>query len=160
MSERHLHSTNPAPATTIYNVAADSGKNNNSDPPIIHIAAAIITNSDGQMLVVRKRNSHAFIQPGGKINPGETPLEALKRELHEELRCKPIRTQFRGDFSAPALNEPGHIVQAAIYHVDIDGPVTPAAEIEQIAWIDPAHPGNCPLALLTRDFVLPLARLG
>jgi 8-oxo-dGTP pyrophosphatase MutT (NUDIX family) len=135
---------------------------NNQQPtstPIIRIAAAIITNSNGQMLVVRKRNSHAFIQPGGKLNPGETSLDALKRELHEELRCKPIRTQFRGDFSAPALNEPDHIVQAAIYHVDIDGPPTPAAEIEQIAWIDPAHPGDCPLALLTRDFVLPLARL-
>lgn len=31
---------------------------------------------------------------GGKINPGETPLEAVKRELFEELSIRPDKFEF------------------------------------------------------------------
>ncbi len=34
---------------------------------------------------VRKHGARRFIQPGGKPEPGEAPLQALARELHEEL---------------------------------------------------------------------------
>ncbi len=54
----------------------------------IRIAAAIVLNDRGHMLVVRKRGTTAFIQPGGKIEPGETPEEALAREIREELLCE------------------------------------------------------------------------
>ncbi|HUB25743.1 MAG TPA: NUDIX domain-containing protein [Tepidisphaeraceae bacterium] len=125
--------------------------------PTIRIAAAIINNERGQTLLVRKHSSQVFIQPGGKINSGETELAALYRELKEELNCVPIRTRFCGHFSAPAANEAEHVVEAAIYWVDIEGPVAPASEIAEIIWVDPKDPGDRPIAPLTREHVLPIA---
>jgi 8-oxo-dGTP pyrophosphatase MutT (NUDIX family) len=46
---------------------------------------AIIFSDEGSILSVsRKENHEDFNLPGGKIDKGETPLEALVRELEEE----------------------------------------------------------------------------
>lgn len=126
----------------------------------IRIAAALLIGSDGQTLLVRKRGTQAFMQPGGKIDAGEQPLEALARELHEELglRIDPAVAVYLGQFSAPAANEPGFVVEAQLFRVNINVPVTPAAEIEEVRWIDPAGDGDLLLAPLTRDLILPFYR--
>jgi len=129
-------------------------------PTTIRIAAALLIGGDGQTLLVRKRGTQAFMQPGGKIDAGEQPVEALARELHEELnlRIEPSQAVYLGRFSAPAANEPGFTVQAALFRVQIDVPVTPAAEIEEVRWIDPAGDGGLHLAPLTRELILPFYR--
>jgi 8-oxo-dGTP pyrophosphatase MutT (NUDIX family) len=100
------------------------------------------------------------MQPGGKIDAGEQPAEALARELHEELglRIDPEAAVYLSQFSAPAANEPGFVVQAELFQVHIDVAVTPAAEIEEVRWIDPAGDGGLQLAPLTRDLILPFYR--
>ncbi|MGB3122344.1 MAG: NUDIX domain-containing protein [Pseudomonas sp.] len=127
---------------------------------ILRIAAALLIGSDGQTLLVRKRGTQAFMQPGGKIDAGEQPVEALARELYEELnlQIEPSDALYLGHFSAPAANEPGFTVHAELFQVHIDVPVTPAAEIEEVRWIDPAGDGGLPLAPLTRDLILPFYR--
>lgn len=129
-------------------------------PTTIRIAAALLIGGDGQTLLVRKRGTQAFMQPGGKIDAGEQPVEALARELHEELnvRIEPSQAVYLGRFSAPAANEPGFTVQAELFQVRIDVPVTPAAEIEEVRWIDPAGDGGLHLAPLTRELILPFYR--
>jgi hypothetical protein len=47
-------------------------------------------------------------------------------------------------------------VQAEVFRVDVEAAVHPAAEIEEIIWIEPSAPGKLNLAPLTRDHVLPL----
>jgi 8-oxo-dGTP pyrophosphatase MutT (NUDIX family) len=131
-----------------------------SDFGLIHIAAALLIGPDGRTLLVRKRGTQAFMQPGGKIEAHELPVHALARELEEELGLDidPAQATFLGQFSAPAANEPGHVVRAEIFLLRIDADVTPAAEIEEVIWIDPATDGDIMLAPLTRDLILPFYR--
>jgi uncharacterized protein (TIGR00730 family) len=128
----------------------------------IRIAAAVVTDLEGRTLLVRKRNTLFFMQPGGKLKDGETPFAALARELSEELGCTLLTAEFLGTFSAPAANEPSYKVEAALFRVHIRGEIKAAAEIEEIVWVEPEHTGTLPLAPLTRDHVLPfvVARKG
>ncbi|WP_064118969.1 NUDIX hydrolase [Pseudomonas fluorescens] len=131
-----------------------------ASPRIIRIAAALLIGADGHTLLVRKRGTTAFMQPGGKIEAHELPVHALARELEEELglQINPAQATFLGEFSAPAANEPGFVVQAQIFQLSIDAEVTPAAEIEEVIWVDPATDPAVDLAPLTRDLILPFYR--
>ena len=132
------------------------------DHGTIKIVAALIRDDAGRVLLVRKRGTTAFMQPGGKRDPGEDDITALAREIDEELGCRLVRDSIRplGEFDAVAANEPGWRVHACLYGVDVTGDIAPSQEIDQTIWIDPAAPPDIPLAPLTRDHVLPLASIG
>ena len=127
-------------------------------PNIIRIAAALLIDPQGRTLLVRKRGTQAFMQPGGKIDAGETPLAALGRELEEELglRIDAAAAEYLGQFSAPAANEPGFEVHAELFQLHTDFTVEPAAEIEEICWVEAHAVDHLELAPLTRDLILPL----
>ncbi|UZS66675.1 NUDIX hydrolase [Pseudomonas syringae] len=125
---------------------------------IIRIAAALLIGADGRTLLVRKRGTQAFMQPGGKIEPGEPAPQALARELEEELGLivDPAQAVFLGEFTAPAANEPGFEVNCQLYEVRTDAQAVPAAEIEEVLWVDADSYAGLQLAPLTRDLILPL----
>ncbi len=129
------------------------------DTGTIKIVAALICDDAGRVLLVRKRGTAAFMQPGGKRDPGEDDIAALSREIAEELGCGVVRASIRplGEFDAIAANEPGFRVQACLYGIDVTGDITPSREIDETIWIDPSAPPDIQLAPLTRDHVLPLA---
>jgi len=56
---------------------------------LLQVAAAVIQRPDGQVLLAQRPAGKAYAGywefPGGKLEPGETPREALDRELAEEL---------------------------------------------------------------------------
>jgi 8-oxo-dGTP pyrophosphatase MutT (NUDIX family) len=127
---------------------------------VIRIVAAVVAGADGQTLLVRKRGTAAFMQPGGKLAPGETPISALEREIGEELGCALDRISCRslGTVDAPAANEPGFTVNAQLFAATLMGEVRAKGEIEEIAWVDPDMEPLLHLAPLTRDHALPFAR--
>ncbi|TPI60435.1 NUDIX domain-containing protein [Mesorhizobium sp. B3-1-3] len=123
----------------------------------IRIAAAVIRDDDGRLLLVRKRGTSAFMQAGGKIEPDELPAAALARELREELgvAVDPAEAFHLGSFSAPAVNEPDARVEAELFELSITGEPVPAAEIEEMIWLNPELASGMELAPLTADIVLP-----
>jgi 8-oxo-dGTP pyrophosphatase MutT (NUDIX family) len=127
---------------------------------VIRVSAAVILDDDNLVLVVRKRGTTVFMQPGGKIDPDETPFGALQRELAEEITVvvTPELTRPLGRHVAAAANEPGHVVDAELFAVTLRDEPRPSSEIEELAWVDPAAPGDIELAPLTTDFVFRLVR--
>lgn len=130
-----------------------------SDP--ILIAAALIENDRGEILLVRKRGTKAFMQAGGKIESGESRFEALARELDEELGLEVERSdaQFLGVFTCDAANEPNHLIEAHIFRVRCERRhIVVAAELAKAIWVTADEADNLDLAPLTRDHILPIVR--
>lgn len=127
---------------------------------IIYIAAACITDPLNRLLVVRKKGSAIFMQPGGKIEPGEQPIETLVREIKEELQLTiPLSLpSLIGSFEAPAANEPGYLVKAELFRIELPSSptLTPTAEIAEALWITHADVADINMAPLMHTFVLPL----
>lgn len=54
--------------------------------PSFHVGAiCFIERSDGALLLIRNSYRRAWGLPGGFLKRGESPAEAVRRELHEEL---------------------------------------------------------------------------
>lgn len=129
------------------------------DKKPIHIAAAAIVDDAGRLLLVRKRNTLYFMQPGGKLDAGESPESALIRELREELDLviTPGDLTPLGQFTDVAANEPGHLLVADIFRIhNVSGDLQPAAEIEEVRWVPPAEFDSLMLAPLTAKQIIPL----
>ncbi len=122
------------------------------------VAAVVIRDDAGRVLVVRKRGTSRFMLPGGKIEANETPAQAAIRELHEEVGAVLERDQLAllGEWTAPAANEPGRIVHGHIYeHPWVSGLIA-RAEIEEVLWLHPEEmAGREDLAPLLVTRVLP-----
>lgn len=124
---------------------------------VFTLAAALVLDSSGRALLVRKHGTHAYMQPGGKIEPGESAREAIVRELAEELTLTvdPDDLGHLGRFTADAANEPGWTVDCEVFTLVTDAPVTVAAEIAEARWFDPRDTGDAVIAPLTSLHVFP-----
>lgn len=103
----------------------------------VKVVAAVIE-KDGRVLLAKRRQGDILAGkwefPGGKIDPGETPEEALKRELQEELG---IETEV-GDFICSSLYDYEHLsVELLAYRVlHISGEITPHVH-DEVKWVLP-----------------------
>ena len=127
--------------------------------PAIETVAAVIRDDGGRVLLVRKRGSTIFIQPGGKREPGEPSLATLARELREELGVSVVVGSARrlGLFEDDAVHEPGRRVRGEVFVVEVTGTPRAGAEIAELAWVDPRTPGDLRIAPLSARHVLPAA---
>jgi DNA polymerase-3 subunit epsilon len=127
-------------------------------PKVLRIAAAVVTDLAGRSLLVRKRGSAIFMQPGGKIESGESALDALTRELREEigLVVDPGETEYIGSYRAVAANEENTVVRAEVFYVTTPEPPVRGGEIEELLWIERLDEISVEVAPLSRDSLLPL----
>ncbi|MFV0427060.1 MAG: NUDIX hydrolase [Beutenbergiaceae bacterium] len=124
----------------------------------IKVSAVVLRDSQGRILTVRKRGTHRFMLPGGKPLADESPAETAVREVREEIGAEidPTLLRFLGERQAPAANEPNTLVHATIFVHPAAVVPRPAAEIEQIRWLDPHQELPPDLAPLLARQVLPL----
>ena len=63
--------------------------------------AALVHNDEGELLLIRRSDDGQWGLPAGAVDPGETPADAVRREVLEEtgLRVRPLEVAgvFGGD---------------------------------------------------------------
>jgi 8-oxo-dGTP diphosphatase len=118
------------------------------EQPRIVVGAAIVR--DGRVLACRRTApapaAGRWELPGGKVEPGETPEEALVREVREELRCRiavshwlaaeaPIGDDLvlRAAVARLLEGEPDPVEHDAVRWLGVD-------ELDGVDWLDPDRP--------------------
>lgn len=137
-------------------------------PTVLRVAAGIITDAEGRVLLVRRTDSSAFTHPGGTIESGESALDALSRELRRAigLELDLGLTEYLGSFRLVAADEPDTVTRAEVFALATAepvtaGPLTPAEvdeanDLAELVWVDDPDSHGLELAALTRDTILPL----
>lgn len=101
---------------------------------VIHKIAAVVIKDNG-FLLVRKKGKDIWTFLGGKPEGSETEVEALLREIMEEVGCSATIIKKIGDFEAPAIFDPA-TVRLSTYIVDLHGnPVLCDDELEELKYI-------------------------
>jgi 8-oxo-dGTP diphosphatase len=100
------------------------------------VTAALIVNSGKVFIAKRMIGQHLGNKwefPGGKVEPGESPEDCLKRELFEELGVDATVSQFFME-SVHQYNK-GTIRLLAYFISDVIGDYIPTAH-EEIQWVE------------------------
>lgn len=103
------------------------------------MSAVVLQKPDGRVLTVRKRGTSRFMLPGGKPEPGESPVETAMREAKEEVELvlDRERMELLGEFEAPAANEPDHLLISTVFRHPLLGVPRIAGEIAELRWQAP-----------------------
>ena len=127
---------------------------------VIVVAAICIHDGAGRLLTVRKRGTHRFMLPGGKLEPGETPELAVVRETAEEVGIVVALDGLvlLGEWRAPAANEPDTYIDSTVFTADVSDPrPVVAGEIEELRWVDRGAASALEVAPLAAAYFLPEA---
>lgn len=128
-----------------------------SDTQDIYKAAGIII-EDRKLLFTRAKDMDFFIDPGGKIEEGETAKQALVRELKEELGIDVDEADLEpfDEFVAEAANHKGKSVNMQAFIVKKwKGTIQPSAEIEELRWLTSNLPTDTQVGSIFGGRVLP-----
>ncbi|HRY07900.1 MAG TPA: 8-oxo-dGTP diphosphatase MutT [Hyphomicrobiaceae bacterium] len=108
---------------------------------LLVVAVALIDDANRVLISKRpegKQLAGLWEFPGGKIDPGETPEEALIRELREELDIELCRTCIAPLTFASHTYDDFHILMPLYICRTWDGEITPR-EGQEIAWTRVNH---------------------
>jgi 8-oxo-dGTP diphosphatase len=125
------------------------------DDAPVPVLAAVIRRGDRFLLArrpVAKRHGGLWEFPGGKLEPGETWLDAARRELREELGVDVVSV------GEPVFRrrDPGARFEIVFVDVEIRGEPR-ALEHEAVRWVTRAEMAELELAPADRGFA---GRLG
>jgi ADP-ribose pyrophosphatase YjhB (NUDIX family) len=91
-----------------------------------------------KLLVALSKGKKAWYLPGGKREQGESDIEALSREVQEEMSVKlvPESVRYYGVVEAQAHGyQEGTIVRMTCYTANITGELKPGREIAELRFI-------------------------
>lgn len=111
-----------------------------ADP--VHVTgSAIILDGRGRTLLHRHKRLGLWLQPGGHVDPGETPAEAAARESLEETGLAVHHPDGEPRLVNLDVHEGGrghlHLDLRYVLRADGDAPFAPAAgESRDLRWVD------------------------
>lgn len=132
-----------------------------SDVTLLLVAACALIDSDGRVLLARRPEGKALAGlwefPGGKLEPGESPEQALLRELREELAVEPCEECLEPFAFASHAQPDRHLLLTLFVCRRWDGFATPL-EGQELTWVRPDRlhqfampPADVELAAAVRD---------
>ncbi len=124
----------------------------------VEVVAAVLL-ADGHVLLCRRSPNVAYpLQwefPGGKVEPGESPEEALCRELAEELGIHATVGQelWQTEYAYP---DGRHFLLRFFSVTHWEGTPTPRVGVDKLAWVLPTAVGMYPILEGDREFAIVL----
>ena len=119
----------------------------------------IIVNNYGKVLICKRKNSNQWQFPQGGIDKGESPIEAAKREIFEEVGIKPSKIKILGkikdwvkyeipkELAKKSFKKKGILGQKQkwfIFKIKSEACITfvndPDNEFDDFAWVSYWHP--------------------
>ena len=127
------------------------------------VSAVALVDKDGRILIAKRPNGKSMSGlwefPGGKVEPGETPEQALVRELSEELGIKTWNSCLAPLAFASLTYEEFHLLMLLFVCRKWDGIVLPKEE-QELKWVYsrelknyPMPPADTPLIPILRDWI-------
>jgi len=109
------------------------------------VVAAVIRDGDGRVLLTRRPDDRhmggLWEFPGGKVDDGEAPADALVRELHEELG---VAASIGHPITFAVHEEPGLRILLLFYAARILDGEPQGKEGQAVAWVPVAELASYP----------------
>ncbi|MDE0060119.1 MAG: (deoxy)nucleoside triphosphate pyrophosphohydrolase [Defluviicoccus sp.] len=132
------------------------------DLPVVLVAAAALVDADGRVLIAQRPEGKTMAGlwefPGGKVGPGETPEQALIRELGEELGIDVAANCLAPFTFASHRYEGFHLLMPLFVCRVWNGSVRPL-EGQALKWVRPVRLGDYPMPPADRPLVAMLRDL-
>lgn len=124
--------------------------------PMVIVVAAVVRRGDEVMLCRRKADAlegGKWEFPGGKVEAGETPEEALARELREELNVEARAARLLDAVVHPCSPYPDAGILLLYYEAEIRSGTPEAVDVGAIRWIGAGRVNELDLAPADARFV-------
>jgi 8-oxo-dGTP diphosphatase len=130
---------------------------------IILVSAVALIDPDGRVLLAQRPEGKSMAGlwefPGGKVEAGETPEDALVRELHEELGIETWSSCLAPLTFASHTYDDFHLLMPLFACRKWDG-IVQGKEGQKLAWVQakdlkeyPMPPADIPIIPILRDWL-------
>lgn len=134
-----------------------------ADLPIILVVAVALVDADGRVLIAQRPEGKSMAGlwefPGGKVDPGETPEQALIRELQEEIGIDVTENCLAPFTFASHRYDDFHLLMP-LYVCRVWDGIVVAREGQTLKWVRaldlkdyPMPPADVPLIAMLRDLL-------
>ncbi|MFC0865756.1 NUDIX hydrolase [Sphaerimonospora cavernae] len=114
----------------------------------IRCVGAIVVDESGRLLLIRRGRPPAegrWSLPGGRVEPGETDAEAVRRELREETGLDVTVDRWAGAVERPGPGGVTYEIHDYVATADPPAPLSPGDDAADARWCRPTDLVRLPL---------------